>query len=194
MNQKKPRGLLLKYLYWHFITNSTIYSVKPAVYKAERILMDQQTSKRTRHPKLHYRRAACWGIRSLQWSIFNSYKIDSAWVTAIRMLTAGILLMAGTLAGRKMKLSAVLKDKKDACRYCSSPGRADSLPIRLFKRHSMDKCRHGNRSAESPIVFIAAYVCITTQTPPTKKSRFVSSLHSSAYGLSRPAAGRGVCG
>ncbi|HUM83709.1 MAG TPA: DMT family transporter [Lachnospiraceae bacterium] len=133
--------------------------------------MDQQTSKKGRGTLCCIIGAACWGVSgACSEAFFNSYKIDSAWVTAIRMLTAGILLMAGTLAGRKMKLSAVLKDKKGC------------LQILLFSLAGLTLCQYAYLSAiqwtnagtatvlqNLSIVFIAAYVCITTQTPPTKK-------------------------
>lgn len=122
--------------------------------------------------------AASWGISgACSEAFFKSYTVDSAWVTAIRMLAAGVILMAWVLAKRKIKLAEMIKKK------------ADVIEILIFALAGLALCQYAYLSAirwtnsgtatvlqNLSIVFIAVFVCITTKKLPTKKMVFCTLL------------------
>ena len=127
--------------------------------------------------------ATCWGISgACSEALFRLTPVDTTWVTAVRMLVSGILLMAYAIAKRKTDISAILKDQ-ESC-----------LQILLFSLAGLALCQYSYLSAikwtnsgtatvlqNLSIVFISVYICLTTRKFPEKKT--VVSIFLALFGV-----------
>ena len=82
---------------------------------------EKQASNSTEVPSSSARLGAlCCMIGATSWgfsgtcgeALFSSYPIDAAWVTALRMLGAGTILLLAAAAKGKLPVRALVQDKK----------------------------------------------------------------------------------
>ena len=119
--------------------------------------------------------ATSWGLSgTCSEALFSQYPVDTTWVTAVRMTSAGIILLflcvceAQSESGKNLE-----KDKKGL------------IEIVLFAIAGLALCQYAYLSAikwtnsgtatviqNLSIVFIAVYVCMTTRTAPDKRTVF----------------------
>ena len=118
--------------------------------------------------------ATSWGLSgTCSEALFSQYPVDTTWVTAVRMTSAGIILLFLAFAKHSLNLKELGKDKKGL------------IEIVLFAIAGLALCQYAYLSAikwtnsgtatviqNLSIVFIAVYVCVTTRTKPDKKTVF----------------------
>ena len=120
------------------------------------------------------RGATSWGLSgTCSEALFSQYPVDTTWVTAVRMTSAGIILLFLAFAKHSLNLKELGKDKKGL------------IEIVLFAIAGLALCQYAYLSAikwtnsgtatviqNLSIVFIAVYVCLTTRTAPDKRTVF----------------------
>ena len=118
--------------------------------------------------------ATSWGLSgTCSEALFSQYPVDTTWVTAVRMTSAGIILLFLAFAKHSLNLKELGKDKKGL------------IEIVLFAIAGLALCQYAYLSAikwtnsgtatviqNLSIVFIAVYVCMTTRTAPDKRTVF----------------------
>lgn len=118
--------------------------------------------------------ATSWGLSgTCSEALFSQYPVDTTWVTAVRMTSAGIILLFLAFAKHSLNLKELGKDKKGL------------IEIVLFAIAGLALCQYAYLSAikwtnsgtatviqNLSIVFIAVYVCLTTRTAPDKRTVF----------------------
>ena len=118
--------------------------------------------------------ATSWGLSgTCSEALFSQYPVDTTWVTAVRMTSAGIILLFLAFAKHSLNLKELGKDKKGL------------IEIILFAIAGLALCQYAYLSAikwtnsgtatviqNLSIVFIAVYVCMTTRTAPDKRTVF----------------------
>ena len=118
--------------------------------------------------------ATSWGLSgTCSEALFSQYPVDTTWVTAGRMTSAGIILLFLAFAKHSLNLKELGKDKKGL------------IEIVLFAIAGLALCQYAYLSAikwtnsgtatviqNLSIVFIAVYVCMTTRTAPDKRTVF----------------------
>ena len=116
--------------------------------------------------------ATSWGLSgTCSEALFSQYPVDTTWVTAVRMTSAGIILLFLAFAKHSLNLKELGKDKKGL------------IEIVLFAIAGLALCQYAYLSAikwtnsgtatviqNLSIVFIAVYVCLTTRTAPDKRT------------------------
>ena len=116
--------------------------------------------------------ATSWGLSgTCSEALFSQYPVDTTWVTAVRMTSAGIILLFLAFAKHSLNLKELGKDKKGL------------IEIVLFAIAGLALCQYAYLSAikwtnsgtatviqNLSIVFIAVYVCMTTRTAPDKRT------------------------
>ena len=116
--------------------------------------------------------ATSWGLSgTCSEALFSQYPVDTTWVTAVRMTSAGIILLFLAFAKHSLNLKELGKDKKGL------------IEIVLFAIAGLALCQYAYLSAikwtnsgtatviqNLSIVFIAVYVCVTTRTAPDKRT------------------------
>lgn len=115
--------------------------------------------------------AICWGFSgTCSEALFRSYEIDASWITAIRMILAGFLLLAWVAMRSKETLAAMVKDKKTR------------MQLLLFSLAGLLVCQYTYLAAikwsnsgtatvlqNLSIVLITIFTCITTRALPEKR-------------------------
>lgn len=116
--------------------------------------------------------AMSWGFSgACSEAFFRDYPVDPAWVTAIRMTAAGVLLLAWVLARRTVRLSDLFKDRVGLGQLL-----AFSLAgLALCQFAYLNAIRWTNSGTATvlqnlSIVFVAVFVCVSTHTPPQKRT------------------------
>ena len=115
--------------------------------------------------------AMSWGFSgACSEAFFKYYTVDPAWVTAVRMLAAGILLMAWVMARKQLCLTDIVKDRKGVLQIL-----AFSLAgLTLCQFAYLNAIRWTNSGTATvlqnlSIVFVTLYVCIATKKLPQKR-------------------------
>ena len=95
--------------------------------------------------------ATSWGLSgTCSEALFSQYPVDTTWVTAVRMTSAGIILLFLAFAKHSLNLKELGKDKKGLIEIvlfaiCGS----GALPVRVPQRHQMDEFRNRDGDPES---------------------------------------------
>ncbi len=119
---------------------------------------EKQASNSTEVPSSSARLGAlCCMIGATSWgfsgtcgeALFSSYPIDAAWVTALRMLGAGMILLLAAAAKGKLPVRALVQDKKAMAQMVlfSFLGLVLS-PVCVLKCNQMDQFGNGDGAAE----------------------------------------------
>lgn len=101
--------------------------------------------------------------------LFTHYDVSSAWLTAVRMLTAGVLLTIFNLCRQKEKAVGILRDKKDAVQLVLF-----ALLGLLFSQYSyLTAISYSNAGTATVLQYlgpamIMVLVCVTSKRLPTK--------------------------
>ena len=145
---------------------------------------EKQASNSTEVPSSSARLGAlCCMIGATSWgfsgtcgeALFSSYPIDAAWVTALRMLGAGTILLLAAAAKGKLPVRALVQDKKAMAQmvlfFVSGIG---AVPVCVLKCNQMDQFGNGDGAAEFyRLSFVAVFVCAAERTLPTKRTFFL---------------------
>jgi len=115
--------------------------------------------------------AMSWGFSgACSEAFFRGYAVDPAWVTAIRMTAAGVLLLVWVLARRSVRLADIWRDRNGLIQLI-----AFSLAgLALCQFAYLNAIRWTNSGTATvlqnlSIVFVAVFICISTRTLPQKK-------------------------
>ena len=105
--------------------------------------------------------ATSWGLSgTCSEALFSQYPVDTTWVTAVRMTSAGIILLFLAFAKHSLNLKELGKDKKWAYRdhsvcHCGS----GALPVCVSQRHQMDELRNSYGDPE-PLHRVYRSLCL----------------------------------
>ena len=115
--------------------------------------------------------AMSWGFSgACSEAFFKYYTVDPAWVTAVRMLSAGIILILWVMAKKKLHVMDIIKDARGIFQII-----AFSLAgLTLCQFSYLNAIRWTNSGTATvlqnlSIVFVALFVCISTKTLPQKR-------------------------
>lgn len=118
--------------------------------------------------------ATSWGFSgTCGEALFSSYPIDAAWVTALRMLGAGTILLLAAAAKGKLPVRALLQDKKAVIQMVLF----SLLGLVLSQYAYLNAIKWTNSGTATvlqnlSIIFVAVFVCAAERTFPTKRTLF----------------------
>lgn len=115
--------------------------------------------------------AMSWGFSgACSEAFFKYYIVNPAWVTAVRMLSAGIILMIWVMAKKELNVMDIVKDRRGIFQIL-----AFSLAgLILCQFAYLNAIRWTNSGTATvlqnlSIVFVALFVCISTRAVPQKR-------------------------
>ena len=143
---------------------------------------EKQASNSTEVPSSSARLGAlCCMIGATSWgfsgtcgeALFSSYPIDAAWVTALRMLGAGTILLLAAAAKGKLPVRALVQDKKAMAQMVLF----SFLGLVLSQYAYLNAIKWTNSGTATvlqnlSIIFVAVFVCAAERTLPTKRTFF----------------------
>lgn len=143
---------------------------------------EKQASNSTEVPSSSARLGAlCCMIGATSWgfsgtcgeTLFSSYPIDAAWVTALRMLGAGTILLLAAAAKGKLPVRALVQDKKAMAQMVLF----SFLGLVLSQYAYLNAIKWTNSGTATvlqnlSIIFVAVFVCAAERTLPTKRTFF----------------------
>ena len=143
---------------------------------------EKQASNSTEVPSSSARLGAlCCMIGATSWgfsgtcgeALFSSYPIDAAWVTALRMLGAGTILLLAAAAKGKLPVRALVQDKKEMAQMVLF----SFLGLVLSQYAYLNAIKWTNSGTATvlqnlSIIFVAVFVCAAERTLPTKRTFF----------------------
>ena len=143
---------------------------------------EKQASNSTEVPSSSARIGAlCCMIGATSWgfsgtcgeALFSSYPIDAAWVTALRMLGAGTILLLAAAAKGKLPVRALVQDKKAMAQMVLF----SFLGLVLSQYAYLNAIKWTNSGTATvlqnlSIIFVAVFVCAAERTLPTKRTFF----------------------
>ena len=109
-----------------------------------------------------------WGISgTISQFLFSNYDVNTIWLTSIRMVFAGIILLVIGYIKEKEKLIGIIKDKKDRTRLIIFA----IFGLMLCQYSYLSAIFHSNSSTASILqylnpVFIMLYLCFTIKQWP----------------------------
>ena len=118
--------------------------------------------------------ATSWGFSgTCGEALFSSYPIDAAWVTALRMLGAGTILLLAAAAKGKLPVRALVQDKKAMIQMVLF----SLLGLVLSQYAYLNAIKWTNSGTATvlqnlSIIFVAVFVCAAERTLPTKRTFF----------------------
>lgn len=118
--------------------------------------------------------AASWGLSgTCGEALFSSYSVDAAWVAALRMMGAGVILLIVAAAKGKLPVRSLLQDKKAMVQMVLF----SLLGLVLSQYAYLDAIKWTNSGTATvlqnlSIIFVAVFMCTVERTFPTKRTLF----------------------